>query len=139
MWNNNISQFAIGIDVGTKTGLAIWDKAKKKYVEIKTLPIHRALDVVKDYHSKHKIIVIVEDARKVRFGTDKVKAQGAGSVKRDSSIWDDFLTDYNIPHAMARPNKRITKWDATTFRMQTGYEGLTSSHSRDAALLVFQY
>ena len=62
---------------------------------------------------------------------------GAGSVKRDSVIWQDALTDWGIPFEMVPPRAGATKWDADTFARITGYKGRTSNHARDAALLVF--
>ena len=130
--------YIFGIDAGTKTGLAIWDTKAKCFVEIKTVKIHTAFEIVSFYKEKG-IKVVVEDARQVRYGTDKNKAQGAGSIKRDAKIWQDFLTDKGIPFEMRRPNKAITKWDAERFKRQTGWQGSTDTHRRDAALLVYQY
>lgn len=128
----------IGIDAGTTTGVAAWDSAGKTFNEITSMQIHRAMDLVLRYHRTGELACVrVEDARQVRFGTDKNKAQGAGSIKRDASIWEDFLKDYKIPFKMVRPQKPLTKWDAERFKRQTGYEGKTNSHSRDAALIVY--
>lgn len=140
-WNTpQPTEFAIGIDIGVKTGIGTWDRKKKKIIEIKTLMIHRAMDYVKKMHDDgHKIIVRVEDAREVVYKTDPIKAQGAGSVKRDAKIWEDFLSDHGIPFEMVRPNKAITKWSKERFILQTGYTGITSSHGRDAAMLVIGY
>lgn len=136
-WNEQ-KNYAIGIDSGTKTGLAIYDRQAKKLVQCSTLKIHRAMKIVEEYKD-HKIIVIVEDARKAVFGrrNDYHKAQGAGSVKRDATIWEDFLKDLKVDYRMVRPNKRTTKLGKYEFEKITNYRGLTSVHSRDAAMLVF--
>lgn len=131
----------IGIDPGTKTGLAVWDDRKKKLIEVETFSIHRAMERVKTFIAYNDVCVIFEDARqRTWFGKDKntnAKLQGAGSIKRDCSIWDDFLTDYNIPFRAIPPQKGGTKWDERYFRMVTGWKGKTSNHARDAAVLVF--
>ena len=137
MSQNQRTQYAIGIDVGTKTGLAIYDRSKRTLVEVKTLKIHKALELVRLWHKEHQITVVVEDARQVKYKTDPVKAQGAGSVKRDSTIWADFLTDENIAHTMKRPSKALSKLNEEIFRKITRYEGKTSQHGRDASMLVF--
>lgn len=131
-------QYAIGIDCGTNTGLAIYDVQAKKLVQCSTLKIHRAMEVIINYR-EHKIIVFVEDARLAVFGrsNDYNRAQGAGSVKRDAAIWEDFLTDLGVEFQMKRPNKKITKLGKYEFEKITGYKGLTSSHSRDAGMMVF--
>lgn len=129
--------FAIGIDAGTKTGFAVWNIRAKQFYKIETIPIHRALELVKDYHMQTSITVIVEDARQVKFKTSPEKAQGAGSVKRDAAIWEAFLKDHGIPHEMKRPNKSITKWSEEMFRKTTKFIGQTNEHGRDAAMLVY--
>ena len=62
---------------------------------------------------------------------------GAGSVRRDCEIWEEFCNHYKIPFDAVPPRKGLTKWDADTFAKVTGYKGRTSNHARDAALLVF--
>lgn len=135
----------IGIDPGTHTGLAFWNDKEKKLYALETLPIHKALQLVRKHYNDNKCLfdffVIFEDARqRTWFGKDKntnAKLQGAGSIKRDCAIWEDFLTDEGIPFRAVPPQKGGTKWDAKFFRMVTGWKGKTSNHARDAAVLVF--
>jgi hypothetical protein len=138
----------IGIDPGTHTGVAVWDSREGKFLSLETLPIHRALEKVKEmshpfwhmdrlYHDD--IQVVFEDARqRTWFGKGDVSAklQGAGSVKRDCSIWEDFCKDYGIPYWAKPPVKGATKVSAEYFKMVSHYTGRTSEHSRDAAMLV---
>ena len=107
----------IGIDPGTHTGVAIWDSKQQEFVELATIPIHQALLKVKNYYNDNKglsnICVVFEDARqRTWFGRDKntnAKLQGAGSIKRDCSIWEDFCKDYQIPFLAVPPMKGGTK------------------------------
>ena len=62
---------------------------------------------------------------------------GAGSIKRDCEIWEEFAALYGIPIQFIPPRKGLTKWDAETFNKMTGWKGRTSNHARDAALLVW--
>ena len=134
----------IGIDPGTHTGIAFWDSTKREFIELSTIPIHQALLKVKKFYNDNKghcdICVIFEDARqRTWFGRDKntnAKLQGAGSIKRDCSIWEDFCKDYQIPYRAVPPQKGGTKWTAEYFNYVTGWQGKTSNHARDAALLV---
>ena len=132
----NMAKIYIGIDAGTKTGLAIWDKTSQQFIELLTVPIHTAMEWIKAYNGEG-LTVVVEDARQVRFNTSPEKAQGAGYVKAHAQIWEAFLEDKGISYEMRRPNKAMTKWDADRFKRQTGWQGRTTTHSRDAALLVF--
>ena len=133
-------RYYIGIDTGVNTGYAVYDKEIKQLTVVSTVMIHQAmlalLVIHKDGYS-NECMVIVEDARQVRFNTDKAKLQGAGSVKRDAKMWEDFLKDLKFPFQMVRPKKAITKFDADKFKSVTGWEGRTNSHGRDAAMLVF--
>lgn len=130
----------IGIDCGVNTGFAVWCKQEKKFLAVQTLPIHKAIMHIATLHREgiYTIKVIVEDARQVRFKTKAAAAQGAGSVKRDATIWQDFLKDYGIPHEMVRPQKALTNYTAEQFAKYTGYTARTSTHARDAAMLVFK-
>ena len=132
----------IGIDPGTHTGVAVWDTRERRFLSLETLPIHQALIKVMMWRDRvgHDLQVVFEEAtQRTWFGKDKntsAKLQGAGSIKRDCSIWEDFLTDYEIPFRAVPPQKGCTKWDDKDFKMVTGWKGKTSSHSRDAAILV---
>lgn len=133
-------KYAIGLDPGVNTGIAVWDCEKKRFDLIATLKIHEAMNYINLIDNSYTFKVIVEDARKATFGRnnekDFHKAQGAGSVKRDCKIWEDFLTDLGFDFEMKRPRKSITKLSSESFKILTKWEGRTSSHSRDSALLV---
>ena len=133
----------IGIDPGTHTGIAVWDSEEKKFLYMDTLPIHRALDVVDLWYRKHsgRVMVIFEDARKRKTFRQEYgnisKLQGAGSIKRDCSIWEDFLTDLDIPFQSPPPSIGKTKPRPEYFTKLTGWKERTSNHARDAAMIVF--
>lgn len=126
----------IGIDPGVKTGVACFDLKTRRLIEVRTFSILEALDFVRSL-SKEVKVVYVEDARKVKYGTAIVRAQGAGSIKRDCKIWEEFLTREQVPAVYLRPNKELTKYDAKLFQKVTGWDKRTSEHARDAAMLVF--
>lgn len=132
----------IGIDPGTHTGVAVWDSKEGRFLSLETMPIHIALTRVLAIAERHRddVQVIFEDARlRTWFGKGNVsaKAQGAGSVKRDCSIWEDFLSDMEIPFVTTKPGNVATKVTPSWFRKLTGWEGRCSEHARDAAMLVF--
>ena len=135
----------IGIDPGTRTGVAVWDTREGKFLSLETLPIHRAMKLVFQWRlaipatGGDDLQVVFEDARQRTWfgkGDTNAKAQGAGSVKRDCSIWEDFCKDYGIPYWAKPPVKGATKVSADYFKMVSHYQGRTSEHSRDAAMLV---
>ena len=129
----------VGIDPGTHTGFAAWCDDLKKLVSVKTLAIHEAMDEVLQLHRAGQLhSVTFEDARlRTWFGAKGKEAlQGAGSIKRDCAIWADFLGSHGIAYRSIKPQAGATKWTAEQFRRLTGWEGRTSEHARDAALLV---
>lgn len=129
----------IGIDPGTHTGVAVWDSKEGKFLSLETLPIHRAMVEVMNLRIGREILVVFEDARQRKWfgeGDTDAKKQGAGSVKRDCSIWEDFCKDYGIPFRAIPPVKGATKITPEYFKLISHYQGRTSEHSRDAAMLV---
>jgi hypothetical protein len=133
----------IGIDVGAHTGVAVWDG--KTFGVVESMPLHRALDFVHQYAiaSTDSVTVVFEDARqrtwfpKMTAAKDRARLQGAGSVKRDSTIWEDALTDWGIPFVKKAPKDNMTKLPAETFAKITGWTKRTNEHGRDAAMLVY--
>ena len=89
---------------------------------------------------KGEVFVRFEDARLRKwYGHDAgAKRMGAGSVKRDCSIWEDFLKRIGVAYEAVNPMNSITKMNPNYFKQMTGYQKRTSSHARDAALLVFE-
>ncbi len=135
-------RYIIGIDTGVNTGFSLWDTKYKTFQCIETVSIHRALEKVKGFSDGGlNVFVRVEDARKRKwFGkAGKEQLQGAGSIKRDAKIWEDFLTDLKVDFEMVSPKNNKTKLNAATFIKITNWEGRTTEHSRDAAMLVFGY
>lgn len=136
----------IGIDPGTKTGLAIWDAHEQDFKSIATMSIVRAMSTIFKFSQKgYAIKVRLEDARlwvgfKGRQSANDPSAiarlQGAGSVKRDCSIWAEFCEDQGIDIDLVSPKDNTTKTTAKYFKSITKWDGRTSEHSRDAAMLV---
>lgn len=134
-------KYYIGIDTGVNTGFAVWDSEEKKFLLIETTMIHRAMDWVKQYSERNDTLVRFEDARLRKwFGNaGREQLQGAGSIKRDAKVWEDFLKDILCPCEAVAPKNNKTKLNADTFKKITGWEKQTSEHSRDAAMLVFNF
>jgi hypothetical protein len=138
----------IGLDPGVKTGYAEWDDATGQLIEVETLKVHQAMQRISDHFAAGRITrVVFEDARQRRWfgGRDRNQAkygagvrEGAGSIKRDCTILEDFLTDLGVTFSARPPAAGATKWDSAYFARVTGWKGRTSTHSRDAALLVYR-
>ena len=132
----------IGIDTGVHTGFAVWHSDTKYLAEVSTLTITQAMERVKmiaDIRGKDNIRLFIEDARQRKwFGNaGRERLQGAGSVKRDSRIWEDWCREQGLQYRMVAPKNNRTKLTASQFKLLTKWTGATSEHARDAALLVF--
>lgn len=126
----------IGIDTGVHTGIAIWDNRKRSLEMVKQMPIHRAMAVVQSYADMQKtgvgdkIIVRVEDPRqRTWFGTERMtreeerkRLQGVGSVKRDATIWEDYLTELGVEFEMVAPKTEYNKDEPGIFQAAYGME-----------------
>lgn len=131
----------IGIDPGTYTGFAIWDAQTRALLAVESLKLHRALVRVEALRADRPLVMF-EDARTIRMcnGRNDAKGksvlQGVGSIKRDCSIWEDFLEDSGLPYQARTWKPGTTKWSAEEFRRITGWTAQTNNHGRDAAVIV---
>lgn len=140
------ARYIIGIDPGTNTGVAMWDRERKELKYSKSFKIHQAIEMVQGTFKNEKFdesdfFFRIEDARLRKwFGkSTKGKDQGAGSIKRDCSIWEDFMKDWGFNYEMVNPKYQTTKLSAEQFKNLTGWEGKTNEHGRDAAMLCYKY
>lgn len=140
--------YIIGIDPGTHTGLAVWDSPHKCLVAVLTMPLHRALRYISTHyllHPRMPLLIRCENPNtwKPYKGTNlkesNAKLQGAGSIKRDFNIWEEFARDYRIDFQGVSLRSAVKKLDPQPFTKLTGWSGRTSVHARDAAMLCFQY
>ena len=92
-------------------------------------------------------MVVYEDARLIggiggaRAGSKETaaRAQGAGSVKRDSALWQELLENIGCSYHRISPRAKGGKLDACEFEMLTGWESRTNQHGRDAAMVAWAY
>ena len=139
----------IGIDTGTNTGFAVWDNRKNEFLAVSSLKIHEAMREVERYkalcaEADTGLCVRVEDARKrdwygepMSREKERAKLQGVGSVKRDCTIWEDYLSALGVDFQMVAPKNIATKMKAEPFKYITKWPERTNEHGRDAAMLVF--
>lgn len=134
----------VGIDTGVNTGIAVWREGEFRLIE--TVGIVKAMALVIAYvdQVEDDITVVIEDARlRTWIPREKSNAEyrgklmGAGSVKRDASIWEEFCQLYDVNLLRVPPKNNTTKLSADAFARITGWKGRTSEHARDAAMLVF--
>ena len=135
----------VGIDPGVNTGLAVWDTSTRQFLDIRCSGIVDAMDYLRQFQEERQIgLIVFEDARKRKWiprekdiAEFRGRAMGAGSVKRDSAIWEEWCQTYGIDFVATPPHQGMTKLTDLYFRGLTGYDRRTNEHGRDAAMLVF--
>lgn len=130
----------IGIDPGTHTGYAEWDADARRLLAVTSMKIHAALWLVLERHREGQLShVVFEDARlRTWFGNaGRETLMGAGSVRRDSTIWSEFLGDAGIPFRGISPKEKGAKYDSDQFESLTGWSPATNEHGRDAGMMVY--
>lgn len=128
----------IGIDPGTKTGLSVYDSEDGDLLKVTSgILIEMYYELLVWVNGKY--LIRIEDARKRKWygSQSNAKIQGAGSIKRDSKIWEEICQYHELNYEMVHPIKGGTKLDANTFKAMTGWEGQTNEHKRDSAMLVY--
>lgn len=155
----------IGVDPGRKTGIAIWNRAKKKYESLETTDFWGAANRILELNKKHEkmIQVVIENPglnkptfalphEKEKIDTGIIKrdytavysqmrmiskrSQDIGRNKENAYLLIELCRYRKIDCKEVRPVQK--KWNAETFKRLTGYKERTNEHNRDAARLVFQ-
>jgi len=139
----------IGIDPGVKTGLAVINHGLLE--KVMTLDFWNAIKHVEAYLEELKttheidIRVYIEDPNLNKPVFDRGQrgrkalniAQKVGSNKRDAQLLIEFCNLRELPVLAVRPVAGpFTKMTAEFFKRQTGWNGRTSQHARDAAGLI---
>lgn len=154
------SFLSVGIDPGVRTGVSVvgWRSKPLRHevLVMATLKVHEAMAFVKCIADMDvPKVMAFEDARERQFfGEDerrvyneirrgrievlnmyRGRVMGAGSVRRESAIWDDYLSDLGVIYVRVIPGYVRTKVGEGHAR-DLGWEGKSSKHSRDALMLA---
>lgn len=135
----------VGIDPGVHTGVAVWDTSSRQLLDVRCSGIVEAMRYIHELQQERGIgLIVFEDARQRKWiprekdlAQFRGRAMGAGSVKRDCSIWEEWCKVFAIEYVKTPPKNNITKLTDRMFSGITGYDRRTNEHGRDAAMLVF--
>lgn len=146
-----IEKILIGIDGGVSNGFAVWSKAQRKLLAIDTLSFWDCIDGLNKFYdscteSGAVLVVVIEDVGMnrptfVRKNTNERMmqkiSQNVGGVKAYTQLIIEWCQRKGISIIRVRPTKKsATKLSAEAFNKITGWQGKSSSHGRDAAMLV---
>lgn len=130
-----------GIDCGVTTGVGVWDARHKEVLDIKTGTLPEMYGYIRRFAETFNddFVLRIEDARKRKwFGNNSnSKIQGAGSIKRDSQLWEQICEYEGWKYQLIHPIKGATKLKHEQFCRITKWDGRTNEHGRDATMLVY--
>jgi hypothetical protein len=129
----------VGIDPGTETGWAIWDRDQKRLTDMRTMTCVEAMVQVAMMHRAGSLGLVVFEDSNLHGRRDKSPgaAMGAGSIRRECAIWREWLEIHQIPYRAVSARQKGAKLSAEQFVKLTGKAGRTSQHARDAAMMVW--
>jgi hypothetical protein len=142
-----MNRIIIGVDPGVNTGICVYKPELKKIEKLITGDFWDLIDLLHEYQIAGAYLgVIMEDpnGNKPIFnrGVDGRRAskiaQNVGANKRDATLISDYCVRTFISIRGVVPSSRsLTKLSAEQFASITGWTARSSSHSRDAAMLVW--
>ena len=135
----------IGIDPGTHTGVAVYRDGQ--LIRCEAMGAHDAFDLVRQLAASETVMVVYEDARLIggiggaRAGSRETaaRAQGAGSVKRDSALWQELLEKLGCSYHRISPRAKGGKMTRVEFKLLAKWDAPTNQHGRDAAMIAWIY
>ncbi len=137
-------RYSIGIDPGTHTGLAVWDSEKKGFLILKTCTLLQAVDTIRtqaELIPEQATLYVENPNLRSWFGqSDRERLQGAGSVKRDFAIWQEFAQAHGFELVPVHPRhvqNMSGERGVIFFQRLTGDTRRTSVHAREAAIMVY--
>lgn len=136
------AKLVIGIDPGTRTGIA-W-RVDSQQMQVATKSLYDAMELITDLVKRYGVAhtrVWIEDARQNSPVFDRGQshaatlkiAQNVGSVKRDTGLLEEHCKRQGVTPLMVRPSS--SKWSARMMLAATGI-ARCSQHARDAAKLI---
>ncbi len=132
-------EIIVGIDPGIKSGYAALNKSTHKLIEVQTLKLFELFEALNSCPKDRTTVYIENPNTYIPFGGKKIAAQqqGAGAVKQTFKHIIEFLEDRKLKYITTKLQGTLKKKKADWFKEQTGWEGSTNEHGRDAALLIW--
>lgn len=135
-------RYAIGVDPGVTTGIAVWDRREKALTRMESMTWWEAFDWIAGLDPTEYWIT-VEDSSKNNFtykrhGGDISRkiSRNAGMNQGMSRLMIEGLKRRGFTVREVVPGGR-KKLNSDMFRLYTKWEDCTSQHARDAAMMVF--
>lgn len=140
-------RYAIGIDPGETTGVAIYDRKEKRIAQIYTSDFWQVYGIARTIwlNDFDDAIILIETAKRTGiYARYHAKEQGAlrekiaanvGSNAREADLLATGLEKLGFDVRRVKPTN--SKWDAKKLKFVTGIEYRTNEHVRDAIQLCW--
>lgn len=137
----------MGIDAGSRTGIAIWDERTRRLEWLCTVDESDALEQIKEllatYHVERIVIEYPSGTTYRRKKTSdrawRKIAQNVGENRKTAEWLSQFCAMMCDDVELVAPLKGGTKMDAASFARAFDWEARCSHHARDAAMLARAY
>jgi hypothetical protein len=141
----------IGIDPGKQTGVAVYDREKKEIIITGTMNFWSCYDWIIDVYNKDTVIIVIEcpvksamyarqegNVKSARYGNRMMANASANAHEADLLAIGLELKGYEVRRV--RPKRRnfeTAEQDREYVKQQTGYDGESNPHTRDAIMLCY--
>jgi len=142
-----MKRYSIGIDPGTKTGVAVYDRHLKKVTRLECLNFVSALRLIKsEYAVEDVYAVVIEVSNSNHVWKDNSSlpirvrlnvALKVGGVAKESELIAAMLMEHGYSVTTQHPSGKGKSMDHNRFNKLTGWKGKSNEHTRDAGMLCF--
>jgi len=134
----------LGIDPGSRTGLAVWDCDREKLLDIRTVAKAEAFDEALRLAREHAVdVILIEQNKDTVYNrpgqNPRAMLRIAKNVGQNIAFAEDLarrLRADEFEVELVPPKRDFTKWSLATFEAAFGKMGRVSEHGRDAACLA---
>lgn len=134
----------LGIDPGADTGLGVWDCAREKLLDIRTVAKAEAFDEALRLAREHAVdVILIEQNKDTVYNrpgqTPRAMLRIAKNVGENIAFASELARRFHAEGfevELVSPKRDFTKWSQTTFEAAYPGVGKTSEHGRDAANLA---
>lgn len=138
-------RFAIGLDAGLHTGLAVYDRAERRITEMFKTDFWSAYEFITKNFSPDIALIVIERPRKgfvysrnqqyKKSVVEKI-AFNSGENNREATLLIEGF-EY-LGYEVRKVTPVASKWTAEQLKRFTGISSRTNEHVRDAVRLVWQ-
>lgn len=140
--------FIVGIDPGTTTGIALYDRKRNKILIVRSSDFFGAQSFLTDsFPHKDEVKIFVEHPSRFLYDRNAAFENATrdnaltkmGGNRREAELLAEALKRIGFDEVELVEPVREKKWTQEKFQLFTGKRQRTSQHERDAARLAVYY